>query len=132
MDIIKFTIPGKPEYISMVRLAVGSIASTNGFDLDTVEDVKTAVSEACKNISCHGFSGFADHYDVECRVGEDSIEVSVQEDCDDHTIEKMSPPCRQCPQEGNLGVYVIESLMTDVKVISGANGLRCIQMRKTR
>ena len=69
---------------------------------------------------------------MECRVDEDSIEVSVQEDCDDHTIEKMSPPCRQCPQEGNLGVYVIESLMTDVKVISGANGLRCIQMRKTR
>ena len=53
MDNLKFIIPGKPEYLTMVRLAISSIATTAGFDLDAVEDIKTAVCEACKNVSCH-------------------------------------------------------------------------------
>ena len=46
MDNLKFIIPGKPEYLTMVRLAISSIATTAGFDLDAVEDMKTAVCEA--------------------------------------------------------------------------------------
>ena len=34
MDQLKFTIPGKPEYLTMLRLAVSSVAATAGFDLD--------------------------------------------------------------------------------------------------
>ena len=55
-DKIKFIIPGKPEYLTMVRLAIGSVAGVADFNLDEIEDIKTAVGEACKNISCHGFS----------------------------------------------------------------------------
>ena len=47
-DKIKFIIPGKPEYLTMVRLALGSIADTAGFDLEEIEDIKTSVQEACK------------------------------------------------------------------------------------
>lgn len=36
-DKIKFIIPGKPEYLTMVRLALGSIADTAGFDLEEIE-----------------------------------------------------------------------------------------------
>ena len=46
-DKIKFIIPGKPEYLTMVRLALGSIADTAGFDLEEIEDIKTSVQEAC-------------------------------------------------------------------------------------
>ena len=42
-DKIKFIIPGKPEYLTMVRLALGSIADTAGFDLEEIEDIKTSV-----------------------------------------------------------------------------------------
>ena len=52
MDELKFIIPGKPAYLTMIRLAISSIATTAGFDLDAIDDIKTAVSEACKNISC--------------------------------------------------------------------------------
>ena len=44
-DKIKFIIPGKPEYLTMVRLALGSIADTAGFDLEEIEDIKTSVQE---------------------------------------------------------------------------------------
>ena len=38
-DRIKFNIPGKPAYLTMVRLAIGSVADTMGFDF---EDLRKA------------------------------------------------------------------------------------------
>ena len=38
-DRIKFMIPGKPAYLTMVRLAIGSIADMSGFDIEEIEDM---------------------------------------------------------------------------------------------
>ena len=83
-DKIKFNIPGKPAYLTMVRLAIGSIADTMGFDFEEIEDIKTAVSEACKNISCHGLDGFAEEYSVECAADEGYLEICVADNSDGH------------------------------------------------
>ena len=115
----------------MVRLAISSIATTAGFDLDAVEDMKTAVCEACKNVSCHGFEGFSDKYEVECNVEKGRIEIIVKDDCDDHTLEKSSKPCQNCPSEGDLGIFVIESLMSDVEFGRGEDGRKSIKMVKS-
>lgn len=130
MDHIKFRIPGKPEYLTMVRLSISSIAATAGFDLEAIEDMKTAVSEACKNISCHGYNGFADQYDVECNVEPGMIEIIVRDDCDSHTIEKTHKPCAVCPSEGDLGVFVIQSLMNVVEFDRGEDDRKFIRMVK--
>lgn len=132
MDNLKFTIPGKPEYLTMVRLAISSIAATAGFDLEEVEDMKTSVCEACKHISCHGYAGFSDKYEVLCSVDPGYIKISVKDDCDSHTLEKTSGPCHNCPSEGNLGIYVIESLMTEVKVGTDDAGRKQITMIKRK
>ena len=42
-DKLQFVIPGKPEYITIVRLAVGSAANSAGFNVEEIEDIKTAV-----------------------------------------------------------------------------------------
>lgn len=130
MDQLKFTIPGKPEYLTMVRLSIGSIATTAGFDLDAVEDIKTAVSEACKNISCHGYEGFSDKYELVCNVEKGRIEIMVTDDCEAHSLEKLSKPCQNCPSEGNIGVYVIQSLMNEVEFGKKEDGHKSIKMVK--
>ena len=129
-DNIKIIIPGKPDYLTMVRLAISSIASTAGFDIDETEDIKTAVCEACKNISCHGYEGFADKYEVECNVDKDKIEIIVTDMCDTHSIKKLSKSCFDCPKEGDLGLYVIEALMNEVEVIKNNQGRKSIKMVK--
>lgn len=130
MDTLKFIIPGKPEYLTMVRLAIASVATTAGFDLDAVDDVKNAVSEACKNVSCHGFQGFSEKYEVECKVEKDRMEITVKDDCDIHSLEKLSKPCQDCPKEGDIGIYVIESLMNEVTFGKDINGHKSIKMVK--
>lgn len=130
MDNLKFKIPGKPEYLTMVRLAIGSVANTAGFDMDDVDDIKNAVEEACKNVSCHGSDGFSDQYEVVCNVEKGRIELTIKDDCDEHTIEKLSKPCQNCPSEGNLGIYVIQSLMNEVEFSREKDGRKCIKMVK--
>lgn len=130
MDHLRFIIPGKPEYLTMVRLAITSIATTAGFDLESVEDLKTAVCEACKNVSCHGFSGFSDQYEVDCNVENGKIEITVKDDCSEHTLTKLHRPCRKCPQEGDLGIFVIESLVNEVEFGHDEDGRKRIKMTK--
>ena len=130
MDNLKIIIPGKPEYMTMIRLATSSLAAQAGFDVDTAEEIKMAVSEACKNVSCHGESGYSDKYEIEYNVGEGSFEVTVIDACECHTIEKMSQQCKQCPQEGDIGLIMIRSLMSCVEVGRDESGHKYINMLK--
>jgi serine/threonine-protein kinase RsbW len=131
MDKVQFFIPGKPEYIKMVRLAVSALAVNAGFDVEKIEELKTAVSEACRHISCHGFAGYSTKYEVDCSVDKGYLEITVKDDCDEHSLEKMGVKCRRCPEEGDLGVYVIQSLMNEVKVMDDSdNGRKYITMIK--
>ena len=64
-DLLRFTVPGKPEYVGVVRLAVSSAANTAGFDVEDIEDMTvlsspsmTAVCMARKAESCRGAANF--------------------------------------------------------------------------
>lgn len=45
MEKIKLTFPSNPKYLQTLRLATASIANNEGFDIDTIEDIKVIVSE---------------------------------------------------------------------------------------
>lgn len=131
-DKLTFVVPGKPEYITMIRLAIGSAADTAGFNIEEVEDIITAVAEACKNISCHGSEGFAEECQVECLIDDNRLEISVEDKSSKHAIEKVHKPCLDCPNEGNLGIFVIQSLMSKVELIDSAHGKKIIKMVKEK
>lgn len=44
---LELEFPPKPEYVRMVRLALGALARLHEADDEVVEDIKLAVSEAC-------------------------------------------------------------------------------------
>lgn len=131
-DKLKFVIPGKPQYITIVRLAAGSAADNAGFNVDEIEDIKTAVGEACKNISCHGSEGFAEQYEVECLIEEGRMEIYVTDTSSNHKLKKLKKPCLDCPNEGDLGLYIIQSLMNSVELIEGPNCKKTIKMIKAK
>lgn len=49
-DTVSLCIPLKAEYVSIVRLTASGIASRAGFDIDTIEDIKVALSEVLGKI----------------------------------------------------------------------------------
>jgi len=131
-DVLKFLIPSKQEYIQMVRLAIASIAGKANFDVDAVQDIKEAVSEACKIVFCHGKLGFSDRYEIICEVEDEKITITASDACSGsrHVDEDFS--CSKCPNESNLSLPVMESLMDSVEVQFDSGGNKIIKMVKSK
>ena len=117
-DILKFSVPGKPEYVGTVRLAVSSLANCAGFDIEAVEDIKVAVSEACTNVVCHGKLNCEGFYEVACELGEGRIIISVVDRAGGYDLTKYQLPVMENPKEGGLGIFIIKALMDEVDIFS--------------
>jgi len=131
-DVLRFTIPGKPEYVQMVRLAIASIAGKADFDVDAVEDIKEAMAEACKIVFCHGSAGFSDCYEILCEIDDASMTITASDTCRAQDLVKGNKPCCKCPDEGNIAVAVMESLMDNVELNLDDDGNKIIRMVKSK
>jgi serine/threonine-protein kinase RsbW len=116
-DLLKFSLPGKPEYLGVVRLAVSSIANCAAFDIESIEDIKVAVSEACMNVVRHGSSEEL-CYEVECRIERDRFIVLVSDCCGGYNTNDYLEPCLEDPKENGLGLFIIKALMDEVDIYS--------------
>lgn len=112
-DSIKISFPCKTEYLTMVRLTTASIASTMGFDLDAIDDLRVCVSEAINKIIYQN-----DTIDIEFLLEDNKLSIDVydergvREDCTDK----------------EMGMMILESLMD--KVVCGEKGIHLEKMRK--
>ena len=77
-DVLKFSVPVKPEYVRMIRLAVSSLANCAGLDIEAIEDIKVAVSEACTNVVRHSMPNCFDAYEVACEICSDKFTVYMR------------------------------------------------------
>ncbi len=128
-DKFEMTVPGKPEYICAVRMAVGAIADSTGFDVEEAEDIKAAVGEACRLISCHVLEGFASLYTVKCTVEKGRIDITVTKSGNEY-IAKGDKRCLNCPEEGEIGKFMISTLMDEVRIDCSSDDSRTIEMVK--
>ena len=133
-DTIKFSIPGKPEYLQMVRMSLGALASGAGFDVDATDDIKVAVEEACKLIACHGHAGgFSESYEIEVLSEDEKMTVVVSDYCSCGTIDRENfKYCMNCPEEGNMSRVVIETLMDSFDVEVREDGNKRLTMVKNK
>lgn len=132
-DTLKFSIPGKPQYLQVVRMAIGAVAAQANYDLDKIEDIKLAVEEACKLIACHDSEGFSEIFEIEVALDEKEMEIIVSDFCSCRKLDKDHRHfCARCPEEGNLGKFVIESLMDNYDIEVREDGNKKIKMVKSK
>ena len=130
-EALRLTVPGYPEYIKIAKMAVGQIATMQGASIDTVQDVQTAVSEACRLITCHGHPCWSDCIDVSCHIEEGKLLINVADKDGSHSIEKDElHRCVECPQEGDMGIKLIEYIMDNVEITRANSGCRSIKITK--
>ncbi len=130
-DRFSMTMPGKPHYISAIKLAVGSLAAHEGFGWQEIEDIRFAVGEVCKAITCHSHSFWSSCYEVTAVTDEESLTIIVADQTDDVGIPKECHQCMDCPREGDLSLDIAASLM-DTYDVRLENGLMVITMMKKR
>ena len=86
--------------------------------------------EACKNVSCHGFDGYSDKYELKCSVEKGKIEIVVKDACSDTACRSWRSPARIARRKGDLGIFVIQSLMNEVVFGKEEDGRKSIKMVK--
>lgn len=130
---VELKIPSRPEFISVVRLAVAAVANRMGFNYDDIEDLKVATGEALTNAIQHaeGRVQAADEIVVICIMEPRALVVEV---CDKG--EGFDPEARRRElergelQEGGLGLLLIESLMDEVRFQTKPGEGTLVQMIK--
>lgn len=131
VDVIKLTIPAKPEYVSIARLASSGAACRMGYSFDDIEDIKIAVSEACTNAVSHAYkhqSLGSIQIMIECR--KHSLSITVIDTGTSFNLQKVLGELKPLDtsislsqvSEGGLGLFLIDSLMDEV-TISGERGV---------
>ncbi|GIN86569.1 serine-protein kinase RsbW [Heyndrickxia sporothermodurans] len=125
LDYIEMKIPAKPEYISVIRLTLSGIASRMGFAYEKIEDLKIATSEAITNAIQHAYK---ERTSGEIIIGfgifHDRLEVMVGDKGKSFDLEKAKHEIGPYTEnkdieflrEGGLGLYLIESLMDEVRI----------------
>src|SRR5436190_8757467 len=76
--VVELTIPGKPEYVGVARLAILGVASRMRFSYDEVEDIRLAVGEACTTAIERASGAQFDHQLVQIRCLIDPSRLVVE------------------------------------------------------
>lgn len=124
-DYVEIRVPAKTQYVSVARLTISGLANRVGFTYDDIEDLKLAASEAITNAVQHAYSADEEgEVVIGCALYKEKMEIMVTDHGKSfnfeetkakigpyHNLEKPS-----ILREGGLGLYLIETLMDEVKI----------------
>jgi serine/threonine-protein kinase RsbW len=118
---VRLTIPAKPEYITLVRLALTGLAGLRPLPDETVGDLKLAVTEAASNSVRHAYANGDGVVDIVYELQDDRLVVEVA----DNGQGFIHPPredARSHLDEGGLGIAIIQALADEFEVGAGPDG----------
>lgn len=119
----KLEIKSRTENLAEIREFINSAAADSGFSKETIDNIILAVDEACTNIIKHAYKYFPDG----------KIILTLKTDKNTFTIDIIdygksfepglvpNPDLKKYFDEkrvGGLGMYLMKTLMDDVKYIS--------------
>jgi len=132
---IRLTIPAKPEYITLGRLALTGIARLRREPLsqEVLGDLKLALTEACTNSVRHAYADGHGSVQILYELHSDRLVVEVTDDG-----EGFEPPTQpsgvlrgQELAEDGLGIAIIEALADELEIREreqGGSSLRFVKL----
>jgi serine/threonine-protein kinase RsbW len=114
---IRLTIPAKPEYITLGRLALTGIARLRAVSAEVLGDLKLALTEACTNSVRHAYTEGAGLVHIVYELHSDRLVVEVSD-----SGEGFDPPTARADldtdelAEGGLGIAIIEALADELEI----------------
>jgi len=106
---VRLTIPAKPEYITLVRLALSGLLRLRPLSEEVLGDLKLAVTEACTNSVRHGYEDDEGVVEILYELQPDRFVVEVSDDgpgfdaSGDRTMKDNLA-------EGGLGIAIIKAV----------------------
>jgi serine/threonine-protein kinase RsbW len=108
---VSLTLSNQPENVLLVRETLSGLAETVGVDGVELNDIRTAVTEACNNVVLHAYEGGEGPLQVELYVAPATVEVVVR----DHGT-GIRPHIRSDDEEAlGIGLSIIQALAPRVE-----------------
>jgi serine/threonine-protein kinase RsbW len=112
------TLSNQPDNVLLVRETLSGMAETVGVDGVDLNDIRTAVTEACNNVVLHAYEGEEGPLHVEMYVSSDAVEVVVR----DHGT-GIKPHIRSDEASAlGIGLSIIQALAPRVEFKDVAGG----------
>lgn len=124
-DCIRLTVPAKPEYILVTRLTASSVATRAGFDIDAIEDIKSAVAEAAILVmnQVENIEEIILHF----YLNENDLSIDVQA--------KRAENCKNLTKTSDgeyrkMSMFILEAMMDNVELFTEDGILSRVIMQK--
>jgi serine/threonine-protein kinase RsbW len=128
---VRLTIPARPEYITLGRLALTGIAGLRQLSEETLHDLKLALTEACTNSVRHAYHGGRQGtVEILYELQPDRLAVEVGDDGPGFDPEARLNGEDEDLEEGGLGIAIIRALTDEVEIggrESGGSRLRFVK-----
>jgi serine/threonine-protein kinase RsbW len=124
---IRLRIPAKPEYITLCRLTLSGLAQLREISVDTLADLKLALTEAVSNSVRHAYgSKGGGHVDVTYELQADRLGIEVVDDGAGFDPDEAPSFEGGELSEGGLGIAIIRSIADELEIDSqpGRRGSR--------
>ena len=113
---VRLTIPARPEYITLGRLALTGLAGVRPVSDETLYDLKLALTEACTNSVRHAYeSGREGNVEIVYELQPDRLVIEVGDEGagfepldDSNGHDEL--------EEGGLGIEIIRALADEVEI----------------
>jgi serine/threonine-protein kinase RsbW len=128
---VRLTIPAKPEYITLGRLALTAIAGVRPVSDEALHDLKLALTEACTNSVKHAYGDGVGSVDIVYELLADRLEVEVGDAGSGFDPNSGRGNGGDELEEGGLGIAIIRALTDEVEIgerEGGGSRLRFVKL----
>jgi serine/threonine-protein kinase RsbW len=122
---IRLELASRPEDVALARELLSGVAVAASIGPEAIEDIRTAVSEACNNVVQHAYDGTPGPIELDLALHDDTLQATVRD-----RGNGMRPWIRT-PKSDTLGIglLVIKALAESVEFRDVPEGGMEVQMR---
>jgi serine/threonine-protein kinase RsbW len=119
---IRLTIPARPEYISLCRLALSGLARVRTLEDETLADLKLALTEACSNSVRHAYPEGEGLVEILYDLRPERLVIEVSDNGEGFDHLPREPVDAEELSEGGLGIAIIQAIADEFEILSRADG----------
>jgi serine/threonine-protein kinase RsbW len=119
---VRLTIPARPEYITLCRLALTGLSRLRPFSDEQLADLKLALTEACSNSVRHAYGeGTRGLVEITYELRSDRLVIEVTDEGEGFDPAVPGQGAADL-SEGGLGIAIIRAIADQVEIGTQASG----------